>query len=444
MSDKNTHIDENDLFSELVKNKLENHQMPVDESLWAGIEQQLAAVQTKRKRPVAYWQWIASGVAAVIALALLTYKPQNSPLQAPTLSQQQEQSADTGSKPVISDKEPASYLSDIENTKSPQSAPVASSKKAGLFSQNNQSATLAEKSDKALSPVSEQKKETDVSEGLPQEKEDTPIQPKQETEVKGAGTEKSTEPNPYRNLDKLPDLNDYPDLPEYTEHPKKKQPLLIAAAFGAGNSQSNLSGSKDQGTQRIPNRQLVNKKELTASNPDLKTTKNFSNAQHYAPISVGVRVEMPLTNWFSLETGLTYTYLKSILKGGGDGKDNDAKLESHYLGIPLNLRAKMINGSRWNVYGSIGGMIEKGVRSSVDQIIENSHAKTTSTRVNYTIDGFQWSLNGAVGAEYKINRDLRIFIEPQITYYLENNQPFSARTVQPLNLGLNGGLRIEL
>jgi hypothetical protein len=59
-----------------------------------------------------------------------------------------------------------------------------------------------------------------------------------------------------------------------------------------------------------------------------------------------------------------------------------------------------------------------------------------------SIDGLQWSLDGAMGIDYKIQRNISLFVEPKITYYLQNNQPMSSRTEMPLNVGLNGGLRI--
>ena len=38
MSDNSKHIDEKDIFSRIVKEKLENHELPLDESILKGIE----------------------------------------------------------------------------------------------------------------------------------------------------------------------------------------------------------------------------------------------------------------------------------------------------------------------------------------------------------------------------------------------------------------------
>ncbi|MBP1664644.1 MAG: outer membrane protein beta-barrel domain, partial [Bacteroidetes bacterium] len=68
----------------------------------------------------------------------------------------------------------------------------------------------------------------------------------------------------------------------------------------------------------------------------------------------------------------------------------------------------------------------------------------TQTKVYSRIEGLQWSLNTGLGVNYKIQKDLSLFFEPKMTFYLDNNQPMSARTENPLVIGLNGGLRIEL
>ena len=68
MQEKNNHTNEHDTFSQWARQQLENHQLPVDESLWQGIEQKLAPAP-KRRIPV--WYWLAGGVAAVVALMLL-------------------------------------------------------------------------------------------------------------------------------------------------------------------------------------------------------------------------------------------------------------------------------------------------------------------------------------------------------------------------------------
>jgi len=108
----------------------------------------------------------------------------------------------------------------------------------------------------------------------------------------------------------------------------------------------------------------------------------------------------------------------------------------------LNVIVKLWNNPNWEIYLSGGGMVEKGIRSVY---VQNQYVfnQTITTTAATNIDGVQWSVNGAVGTTYKIRRNLGIFFEPKIAYYFNNNQPISARTEQPVVLGLTAGLRIQ-
>ena len=54
---------------------------------------------------------------------------------------------------------------------------------------------------------------------------------------------------------------------------------------------------------------------------------------HKQPLSFGFSVRKGLARGFSVETGLTYTYLASDVKFAGSSETVSQKL--HYLGIPL-------------------------------------------------------------------------------------------------------------
>jgi hypothetical protein len=68
MENDNKNIKQPDAFSEMFRQKLENHQLAVDEKVWADIE---ARMKPKRKKLV--WLWIISS-AAVLAF-LFTLRP---------------------------------------------------------------------------------------------------------------------------------------------------------------------------------------------------------------------------------------------------------------------------------------------------------------------------------------------------------------------------------
>jgi hypothetical protein len=90
----------------------------------------------------------------------------------------------------------------------------------------------------------------------------------------------------------------------------------------------------------------------------------------------------------------------------------------------------------WNVYASAGGMAEKGVYSYIDR------SDKASSKAN--MNGLQWSVNGSVGATYKLSRSMGLFFEPQVGYFFNNGQPESIRTNSPVSFGLGIGLRFSL
>ena len=55
-----------DAFSELMKQKLENHQLPVDLNDWSAIEKRLN--KKGKRKIIPWWMWLPMGSAAVLAL----------------------------------------------------------------------------------------------------------------------------------------------------------------------------------------------------------------------------------------------------------------------------------------------------------------------------------------------------------------------------------------
>ncbi|MHB9056335.1 MAG: outer membrane beta-barrel protein [Paludibacteraceae bacterium] len=433
MSEKPRNMDEQDDFSRLIKEKLENYQLPVDESVWKGIEQKMTPPRKRIIPPV--WYWISGGAAAAISL-LLILKPLSNNETAPVVSETMHSVMKTidsvGSKriskpfgtaltiPAHQEKGNLAENRPSSGTKTPVSSGSAS--KAEITVKKNVS-DLITQPENATSRVTV---------------DDTKEAGKVNTDEVTSQTGKETEATAITSL---PDLNDYPDVPVRTGKTKKKRPLLLAAAFGTVGNLNAPGKENPMNTYYTGNLNLV-RSEIVSNYAMVLNANEYSEARHLPPLSVGVTVVKPLNDIFSLESGLVYTYLKSEYFRPGL---TDAKgvLQLHYLGVPLNLRAKLLNKPGWDVYFSAGGMVEKGLRAIYNQQTEGEFV-TTNTDVRSGIDGVQWSVDGAMGIDYKIRKELSLFLEPKLIYYLQNNQPQSARTEQPLNFGINGGLRIEL
>lgn len=224
----------------------------------------------------------------------------------------------------------------------------------------------------------------------------------------------------------------------------------IGANIGTGGHLSLDMGLDDTNQDDIgndpmdPNVPLPPVPPATDDKPELDMgggPASFSQADCAPPISFGITVRKALNNRIALESGLVYTYLYTKLNQSRmiSGR---ATLGLHYLGIPVNLVINLWDNPDWNVYVSGGGMIEKGVRSiyHVEAYGLDEHKSAT---YRSGIDGLQWSLNLSVGVSYRFYRDWSLYLEPRYSYYFNNNQPVSYRTENMTLIGVGAGVRFE-
>lgn len=124
-----------------------------------------------------------------------------------------------------------------------------------------------------------------------------------------------------------------------------------------------------------------------------------------------------------MESGLSYTRLSSDIMTTENGITSMTEQRLNYLGLPLNIIYNLWQTRHFGLYVSAGGMIEKS--------LDTSH--------------WQFSLNGAVGAEYKLTDFFSLYAEPGLGYYFKDGS--STPTIyqdRPLNFNLNLGLRFNL
>ena len=162
-------------------------------------------------------------------------------------------------------------------------------------------------------------------------------------------------------------------------------------------------------------------------------------AEHHLPIRLGLSFRYQLTQKWSVETGLTYTYLSSDIKRKVAANPFLFQIEQklHYVGIPVNAEYLLLENKHFNVYASAGTMVEKMVRGR-----RNDEYNGQSEKVS--IHPLQFSLNCAAGAEWKMNRLLSIYAEPGLTYHFDNHsQVPTYYQDKPLGFNLNLGVRID-
>ncbi len=173
--------------------------------------------------------------------------------------------------------------------------------------------------------------------------------------------------------------------------------------------------------------------------------KSYTPTFHY-PITFGLTVDIPLTRLFSLQTGLTYTYLLSEIQGNQENATSWTLDQSlHYLGLPLSLAVDMVNHRSWRVYAAAGGGLEKGLCALQHSELRNSLTGEYSTaNTTQSVSGVQPYAAASFGLAYTFASRWQVYFQPALNYYFDTNQPMSIRTKKPFSLNLGAGFRFVL
>lgn len=174
-----------------------------------------------------------------------------------------------------------------------------------------------------------------------------------------------------------------------------------------------------------------------------------NDVYHNLPVRYGLSLRYRLNNRWSLESGLVYTRLCSDIHTAlpTDLKP-DVTVTSNieqtlsYIGIPANVSYQLWGSHYGSFYVTAGGMAEKMVKGRLH--IEESEDKLETTE-SVSIRPLQFSVNGAIGAEFNLSRWFSIYAEPGVGYYFDNGSslPTYYRD-KPFGFNLNVGLKINI
>lgn len=150
--------------------------------------------------------------------------------------------------------------------------------------------------------------------------------------------------------------------------------------------------------------------------------------RHRQTLSFGLSFRYEFAHGLSLGTGLDYTLLRSDVKLRFSSEDVGQTL--HFIGIPLRLD--------WSFFRRGGFSIYIGAGAKADKCVS---ARFGSTSVDEP--GVQWSVNGAVGAQYNLGHSVGLYFEPDVSYYFNGTKLRTARTDSPFDFTLRMGVRFS-
>jgi hypothetical protein len=427
MQDNIKNTNQPDAFSESVRRKLENHTLPIDPGGWNDLQARMNA--PKRKKIIPFWYWFSGGAAVAVLAMLFIFQPFS---EQKDVVSKMDQPKGANQNEVVLSTDTNVLVAENKNKSVVQSEKVIPHSKRVVILQTEIAIPDEKPKDVTAELFSNSLDKKENINGNMTDNRDNP------TETANIDEKKSVADSALPTKRVLPDnLIDELVAEEPIAKKKAKEEWMLAAAFGSGGSTS-LSGASDFLSAESGVRSLS---KAETNYTKIMSPDDFSNKTFMAPLSFGLVIRKNIGNNLALESGLVYTYLLSTFEER-NSSHFDARLSLHYLGIPLNLVVPVWKNSKLEVYLSGGGMVEKGLRSIY---IQNqyfvSQVITTDARTN--IDGFQWSANAAIGVTYKIQRNVSLYFEPKFSYFFENDQPVSARTDQPVVVGLTGGLRFN-
>ena len=167
---------------------------------------------------------------------------------------------------------------------------------------------------------------------------------------------------------------------------------------------------------------------MTLDNP--QKDDQIVKAVHYFPLKVGLSARFPISERFSVTTGIDYSWYKSSFTYSVSGE----KIQhAHYLGIPVRLDWTFASSKWLDVYLGAGfeGEYCLGATFAGEHIAK---------------DGFSASLLGVGGIQFKITPILGVYIEPELSWTFIPRDPVleSYRTKNPLMFSVSSGLRITI
>ena len=166
---------------------------------------------------------------------------------------------------------------------------------------------------------------------------------------------------------------------------------------------------------------------------------------HARPIRMSLMLDFPLSDVFSLESGLSYSILNSTFTTSSGNRTSEERQMLGYLGIPLNLKANLWDKDIFTVYATGGGMVEKCVTGVSKTVVTVSGTQNGDpVRKTFSVKPLMWSVNAAAGMQLNLPGNLGIYAEPGVSYHFADNSTVSSiYSEKPFDFILSFGARFS-
>lgn len=399
-------------WTEQLRQRLNDAEVPAPENLWDSISQQLDAQGQQQdaedaqvaKKPhrVALLPWAAAASVVLIAGVGMWWQLRSNTPHIAMLEPTPHPISLTDNKAVVADASATNTKPSAINTK----ASAANTH----ISTTSTHAMLAYK-DSALAPTASNKEEVMALAMAEQEVQSEPI-----AEV--SNSQGSARTLTARNTYALP----------RTQH----QTSNTRWQMGVGTA-GNMNRYESSGPIYVNSLSAVNTEyadnEMFRVSPYEQDTKDVTH--HDMPISIGFTASYSVTPRIALASGLVYTLATSSFQHGASMPKETQTL--HYVGIPLNLSYTIWGNSWLRTYVMAGAQADMNVKATL---------KADGHKSDIDNDRAQFSVTGGAGVQLNVAQQLGVYVEPGMRYYFNNGS--AVQTIfkeHPTNFSLQVGLR---
>lgn len=405
-------------WTEQLRQRLNDAEVPAPENLWDSISQQLDAQGQQQdaedaqvaKKPhrVALLPWAAAASVVLIAGVGMWWQLRGNTPDIAMLEPAPHPITLTDNKAVVADASAANTKVSAVNTK----ASAANTH----ISTTSTHAMLAYK-DNTLAPTASNKEEEVMALTMAE----------QEVQSEPIAEGSTTTSTPTVTATQTQAAHTAYHLPR-TQHQTSNTRWQV----GVGTA-GNMNRYKSSGPIYVNSLSAVNTEyadnEMFRVSPYEQDTKDVTH--HDMPISIGFTVSYSVTPRIALASGLVYTLATSSFQHGASMPKETQTL--HYVGIPLNLSYTVWGNSWLRTYIMAGAQADMNVKATL---------KADGHKSNIDNDRAQFSVTGGAGVQLNVAQQLGVYVEPGVRYYFDNGS--AVQTIfkeHPTNFSLQVGLR---
>lgn len=202
---------------------------------------------------------------------------------------------------------------------------------------------------------------------------------------------------------------------------------------------SGYAGQNTDNRYRIP---IGSEPDLPSGEPEMidVTEKH----RHYMPVVVGISLNRNLSDRWSVESGIRYTFLRSHYMRESILATTETDQQIHYIGIPLKFNCRIFGNTRFSLYGQGGAALDipvYGTQSVMNR--EQGWDKPTYDHLRISAP-LQWSVEAGLGFQYHITPSFSIYAEPSFRYYFNPGTEIKTiRQDKPFEFTIPIGIRLN-